>query len=131
MRSSLARWLWMAVPVLLGGCCSLFPCHPSTYIVGTVRDAVSDGVVPGATIRLYHYETRSSMSGCFSLGGADALPFEFAVTAPGYEPLLVEAEPGFFRAVVALVPVGAEGESEAKLDDISRKRYDELARSCP
>ena len=80
------------------------PCHPGTYIAGTVTDAVSHQAIYNATVHLYHYETQTAPSGCFALGGADALPFEFRVSAPGYRPVVVEAIPGSYQATVTLVP---------------------------
>lgn len=130
MSFKVARLLVLIAPVALGGCCSLVPCHPATYITGTVRDAVSKQVIPGAEVRLYSFETLSGSSGCFALGGADGPPFEFAVSAPGYEPLVIEADPGFFVATVALTPKGGGTESTAKFEAIQRERYTELARDC-
>ena len=100
-------------------------------MAGTVTDAVSHQPVPNAAVRLYHYETSTAQSGCFSLGGADALPFEFGVSAPGYKPMVAEAVPGSYHATVTLVPEGSSGQSSSKVSEISRDRYAELSRSCP
>lgn len=125
------RIAWLSVPLLLGGCCNFTPCHPGTYIAGVVTDGVSSQAIPNASIRLYHYETHSASSGCFALGGPDALPFEFGVSAPGYKPSTVKAIPGSYQATVTLMPVDSSGSSTSTTRDISRERYDELSRSCP
>ena len=127
------RWKvgFLVFPLLLGGCCYFAPCHPGTYISGTVRDAVSDQPIRDAAIRLYHYDTQSKPSGCFALGGPDALPFEFGVTAPGYKPFVSRAVPGSYQSVVALVPSSSSGDSTASNREISREQYAELSRSCP
>lgn len=100
-------------------------------MAGTVTDAVSSEPIPNVAVRLYHYETRTANSGCFSLGGADALPFEFGVSAPGYKSMVAEAVPGAYQATVTLVPEGSSGGSSSKVSEISRDRYTELSRSCP
>lgn len=117
--------------LLLGGCCRFMPCHPGTYITGVVMDGASKQSVPNASVRLYHYETHSETSGCFALGGADARPFEFGVSAPGYKPVVVEGTPGSYQATVTLMPAGSSGNSTSITTDISRERYAELSRSCP
>jgi hypothetical protein len=131
VRSSLSKISLLSASLFLGGCCYFAPCHPGTYITGTVTDAVSHQAISNATVRLYHYETRTAPSGCFTLGGADALPFEFGVSAPGYEPVVVEAVPGSYQATVTLVPVGGTGKSSSEVREISKDRYTELSRSCP
>jgi hypothetical protein len=121
----------LSAPFLLGGCCYFAPCHPATYIAGKVTDAVSHRPISNATVRLYHYEVRTALSGCFALGGADALPFEFGVSAPGYKPIVVKAVPGPYRATVTLIPEGNTGDSNSEAREISQERYAEFSRSCP
>jgi hypothetical protein len=118
------------VPLFLGACCHFAPCHYGSTIAGTVTDAVSQRPVPGAHVRLYHYEARTAPSGCFALGGPDALPFEFGVSAPGYQSLVVKPAPGSYWAAVTLAPEAGTGKSEARTDEISRERYTELAGNC-
>jgi hypothetical protein len=125
------RFAWLSLPLLLGGCCYFTPCHPGTYIAGAVTDSVSSQAIPNASIRLYHYETHSVASGCFALGGPDARPFEFGISAPGYKPVVVEATPGSYQATVTLAPVGSSGNSTSTIREISRERYAELSRGCP
>lgn len=125
------RLFLIAVLLLLGGCCDLAPCHPSTYTAGIVIDGVSKRVIPKATVRLYCYETHAAPSGCFAHGGADALPFEFGVSAPGYNPVVVKSVPGFYRATVTLMPEGSGGKSVSEFSKISRDLYNELLRDCP
>jgi len=120
----------LCAALLLGGCCYFVPCHPGGYIVGTVEDGVSKQPVSNASVRLYHYEMRTSQSGCFALGGADALPFEFGVSAPGYKPVVVEAAPGSHQAKVTLMPENGTGRSASKVTEISGDRYDELSMAC-
>ena len=122
---------FLVFPLLLGGCCYFAPCHRGTYISGTVTDAFSNQPIQDAAIRLYYYDTQSKPSGCFALGGPDALPFEFGVTAPGYKPLVIKAVPGSYRSTVTLVPSGSSGSSTASNREISREQYAELSRSCP
>jgi hypothetical protein len=117
-------------PLLLGGCCYFAPCHPGTRIAGTVTDAVTQQPIGGAAVRLYYYETKTSQSGCFALGGADALPFEFGVSAPGYKPLVIKPIPGFYSATVALMPDSASGTSSIETREISQARYADLSRPC-
>jgi hypothetical protein len=131
VRSSLSKVLLIGIPLLLSGCCHFTPCHLGTYISGTVTDAVSHQPVQDASIRLYNHEIRTAQSGCFSVGGPDALPFEFGVSAPGYKPIITKAVPGSYRATVTLVPEGSSGQSSSKISDISRDQYAELSRSCP
>ncbi len=116
---------------LIGGCCYFVPCHPANYTAGIVIDGVSRQAITEATVHLYYYETHTDPSGCFALGGADALPFEFGVSAPGYKPLVVKAVPGFHRAMVPLMPEGSGGESVSEFSEISYDRYSELSRGCP
>jgi len=111
----------------LGGCCQFMPCHPGTHITGDVTDAVSGQPIADAVVRLYHHETRTGTSGCFSLGGADALPFEFAVSAPGYKPLREKAIPGTFRKTVILMPVDGNGESRSRNHEVSRDQDADLS----
>lgn len=128
--SSLSKISLLSV-LLLGGCCHFTPCHPGTYIVGTVEDGVSKQAVPNVAVRLYHHDSLTVPSGCFSIGGPDALPFEFRVSAPGYKPLAVKAAPGSYQATVTLFPEGSAGESASDLREISRDRYAELSQGCP
>jgi len=93
-------------------------------------DGVSGQPIPNASVRLYHYETRSAPSGCFALGGPDALPFEFGVSAPGYVPIVIKAVPGAYQASVTLIPLGTPGGSTSPVRKISRDRYTELSQSC-
>jgi len=86
--------------------------------------------IANASVRLYHYEARTSQSGCFAFGGADALPFEFGVSAPGYKPVVVEAVPGLHQARVTLMPESGTGRSASKVIEISQDRYDELSKAC-
>jgi hypothetical protein len=120
----------LIAPFLLGGCCYFAPCHFGTHMAGTVTDAESHRPIPGAAVRLYHYEARTAQSGCFALGGADALPFEFGVSAPGYRPVVMKAVPGVYSATVALAPEHGIGASHVETSEISRERYGELSRSC-
>ena len=131
MKSSLSKLTLLSALFLFGGCCYFMPCHPATYIVGTVMDGVSNQAIPNATVRLYYYETHTASSGCFALGGADALPFEFGVSAPGYKPVVVKAVPGSYRATVALIPEGSSDESTSEFIEISYDRYTELSLDCP
>ena len=112
----------IVVPLLLSGCCYFTPCHRGTYISGTVTDAVTNQPIKSAAIRLYYYDTQSKPSGCFSLGGPDALPFEFGVSAPGYKPLVIKAVPGSYQSTVILVPSGSSGSSAASNREISREQ---------
>ena len=120
----------VVAPLLLAGCCQFSPCHYGTRIAGTVTDALTARPLPDAQVRLYYYATRTAPSGCFALGGADALPFEFGVSAPGYQPLVMKAVPGVYEAVVKLVPEGSAGSSRSEVTEISRERYTELAGNC-
>jgi hypothetical protein len=117
--------------LILGGCCYFVPCHPATYTTGIVIDGISKQAITKANVRLYCDETHTAPSGCFALGGADALPFEFGVSAPGYKPLIVKAVPGFYPAKITLMPEGSGAESVSKFNEISRERYNELSRGCP
>ncbi len=87
--------------------------------------------ISGATIRLYYYETQSVQTGCFSLGGADALPFEFSVSAPGYKPVTIKAVPGSYQAAITLIPETSAGSSTSTLHEISQEQYNALSQGCP
>lgn len=130
MRLSLSKISLLSAQLLLSGCCHFTPCHPGSYITGTVTDAVSHQGIANASVRLYHHATHTAPSGCFALGGADAFPFEFRVAAPGYKPVAVEAVPGSFQAMISLVPEGDAGESKAEAREIAKGQYSELSRSC-
>jgi hypothetical protein len=131
MKSWLSKLLLIKTSLLLSGCCYFAPCHPATYTAGMVIDSVSKQAIPKATVRLYYYETHTGPSGCFAIGGADALPFEFSVSARGYKPLVVKAVPGFYRATVSLMPEGSGDESVSESEEISHDRYIELSSGCP
>jgi hypothetical protein len=130
MQSSLGRISLLLTPLFLSGCCYFTPCHRATYIAGTVTDAISHRPISNAVVRLYHFEARTSPSGCFALGGADALPFEFGVSAPGYKSIVVGAVPGSYWATVTLVPEGSAGASTSEPRELSQERYAELSRNC-
>ena len=106
------------------------PCHPATYMVGTVTDAVSHRPISDAVVRLYFYEIRTARSGCFALGGADGLPFEFRVSAPGYKPLVAKAVPGSYRTTVMLISESNAGVSSSEPRAISREQYAEFSQGC-
>lgn len=131
MKSSLSRISLLSAPFFLSGCCYFVPCHPGTYIAGTVTDAVSHRPISNAAVRLYRYKVHTALSGCFALGGPDALPFEFGVSAPGYKPIVVKAVPGSYRTTVTLIPERSTGESNSEAREISRERYAEISGSCP
>ncbi|WP_185814591.1 carboxypeptidase-like regulatory domain-containing protein [Xanthomonas sp. SS] len=121
----------MDLPAMLAGCCHLVACHPATYIAGTAKDAITDQPIADAIVSLYGYETRSAASGCFQLGGPDALPFEFGVSAPGYKPVVIKPAPGSYEATVRLAPVGTSVTSTVTTNKLSQETYAELSRSCP
>lgn len=106
------------------------PCHPATYIAGTVTDGVSHQPIADAAVRLYFHEVRTAHSGCFALGGADGLPFEFSVSATGYKSIVVKAIPGSFWATVTLVPESSAGASSWEPHELSQSRYAESSKSC-
>ena len=95
-----------------------------------MTDSVSQRPVANAAVRLYLYKTRSADPGCFVLGGADAMPFEFGVEAPGYKPVVIKAVPGWLEATVSLVPDRTAGQSSIATRAISQERYAELSRQC-
>jgi hypothetical protein len=130
MHAALSKTALFVAPLVLGGCCYFAPCHPAGRIAGDVTDALSHQPIPDATVRLYGYTTRTARSGCFALGGADALPFEFQVSAPGYRPMVIKAVSGFFAASVALVPEAGTAASHAELREVSPERYEELRGRC-
>jgi hypothetical protein len=130
IKFALARISLVLAPLALSGCCYFMPCHPATYIAGTVTDAVSHQPVSNAAVRLYGYKARTTPSGCFALGGADALPFEFGVSAPGYKPTIIKAVPGWYWATVELVPEDRPGASKSGRDELSQDRYNELSSKC-
>ena len=110
--------------MLLAGCLRI------GYAAGTVTDAITGAPIAGATVRLYDHETRSAASGCFALGGDDGLPFELAVSAPGYRPVVVEFGAGYFEATVRLVPENRPGASTMSLDEIDSGQYATQAAGC-
>lgn len=120
----------LSLLLLLNGCCYFVPCHQGTYIAGVVTDGISSQSIPNASVRLYYYKVQSAPSGCFALGGPDALPFEFSVSAPGYMPVVVKAVPGSYQAAVKLIPLGGSGKSASTVREISRERYADLSRGC-
>ena len=130
MRFSPTTLSLLIAPLFLGGCCAFVPCHPATCIAGTVTDALSDQPISNAVVRLYFYKARTADSGCFSLGGADALPFEFGVSAPGYQSVIKKAVRGTYWATVRLVPEGGAGNSNATLRDIPQAKYVTLSADC-
>jgi hypothetical protein len=131
VKFSAARSSMFIVLLSLSGCCYFVPCHPAGHVSGTVIDTVSRRPVSNAAVRLYSYTALSTQSGCFALGGADAFPFEFGVSAPGYKPTTLKAAPGWFVATVELVPEDRTGVSKSKIREVSEDRYTELSRRCP
>ena len=99
-------------------------------MTGTVTDAVSLRPIANAEVRLYFYRAHAGLTGCFSLGGADALPFEMNVSAPGYKPLLLKPSAGSFQVNVTLIPEGGVGTSSAETRKISYERYLASWRVC-
>jgi hypothetical protein len=130
LRLSLTQISLLVAPLFLGGCCYFVPCHRASYIAGTVTDAVSHQPISDAAVRLYFYRTRTAHSGCFALGGADALPFEFGVSAPGYKSIVVEAISGSYWTTVVLMPENHSGTSTSKHHKISEEKYAEFSRAC-
>lgn len=130
VKLSLARVSLFLIPLSLSSCCYFVPCHSAGYVTGTVTDAVSRRPVSNAAVRLYWYTARTTQSGCFALGGADALPFEFGVSAAGYKPTIVKAIPGWHRATVELVPEDRPGASTSESRELSRDQYNELSSRC-
>ena len=130
MKKLLSSISMMSASLFLGGCCAFIPCHYSDHMAGTVTDAVSRRPVPDAAVRLYYYQARTAPSGCFALGGADSLPFEFSVSAPGYKPLVIRPKWGKYLATVTLVPEGSAGESVLITRETSEKHYAEFSRRC-
>tara|TARA_B100000614_G_scaffold196189_1_gene177475 strand:+ start:46 stop:438 length:393 start_codon:yes stop_codon:yes gene_type:complete len=130
MRKTVSKYLFLILAaLLLSGCCYFVPCHPATYITGVVIDGVSNQAIPEAAVRLYYYQTHTTSMGCFSIGGADAPPFEFGVSAPGYKPVVVKAVRGFYRAKVVLMPESSVGESTSNFIEISHNQFTELSQS--
>lgn len=95
-----------------------------------MTDAISHRPISNAVVSIYFYEAHTAHSGCFALGGADALPFEFGVSAPGYKSIVVKAVPGLHWATVTLVPEASPGASKSESRDLSQERYAELSKSC-
>jgi hypothetical protein len=125
------KHLALAIALLtMTGCCHFAPCHPATYVAGTVSDATSGSPIPNADVRLYNYKTRTLSTGCFSLGGADALPFELAVSAPGYKPLLERPQKGFYRLDVILAPEADPRNSVTNSDKVARADYAAAVTKC-
>jgi hypothetical protein len=127
---ALTRIYLLLASLALSGCCNFMPCHSGGYVTGTVRDAVSHRPVSNAAVRLYSYKTRTAQIGCFALGGADSLPFELGVSAPGYKSTIVEARPGWYWATVELVPEDRPGTSKSEQRELSQDRYDALSSKC-
>lgn len=130
MTTWLVRISVLTLPLVLTGCCYFFPCHPATYIAGTVTDAVSHQPIADAAVQLYFYETHTMHAGCFALGGADAQPFEFSVSAHGYKPITVRPKPGSYRATVTLRPEQTAGPSNVNFQAISPERYADMSIRC-
>jgi hypothetical protein len=131
VRSPLPLLTLLGATLVLGGCCYFFPCHPGTYIAGKVVDGVSKHAIANAAVHLYFYEASTAQSGCFALGGADGLPFEFGVSAPGYKSLVVPAHGGSYQATITLMPQGSTTKSTYQATSISSAQYAELSRGCP
>jgi hypothetical protein len=130
VKFSLARIFLFLIPLSLSSCCYFIPCHRAGYVTGTVTDAVSHRPVPNAAVHLYWYNARTTQSGCFALGGADAPPFEFGVSAPGYKPTTVKALPGWHRATVELVPEDRLEASKSESRELSQDQYNGLSSRC-
>jgi hypothetical protein len=91
--------------------------------------AASGEPIEGAAIKLHSMRGTSDARGCFRLSGADALPFELDVAAPGFKTLTAEAKSGIFQVEVVLAPQAAPQPSTVKWIK-ARKVPPEAARGC-
>ena len=98
------------VSTVLSGCCALAPCHSAAHLTGRIVSA-SGVPISGAVVSLYSGSTTSNASGCFTVGGADALPFKLVVSADGYKPLRVAPRLGHFEVSVVLAPIASGSDS--------------------
>src|SRR5262245_46789522 len=110
------------------GCCAFVPCHPAMTVAGRVV-ATSGEPIEGAAIKLHSMQGASDGRGCFRLSGADALPFELDVVAPGFKILKTEAKSGIFQVEVVLAPQDGPQMSTVKWIK-SRKVPPEAVRGC-
>ena len=72
-----------------------------TEVVGYVKDINGKPII-NATVTLYGSPVKTDAHGCFYFNKADALPFELAATASGYNPVKAEAQWGKFKVRVTL-----------------------------
>ena len=98
------------IGLFLTGCCAFAPCHPGSDVSGRVVSSLGTPVV-GAAISLYSRSTTADASGCFKLGGPDALPFELLVSALGFKTLHVASGRGQYYLTVTLVPTEGDAQS--------------------
>jgi len=107
---------------LLTGCCGFVPCHPGTWVTGSVLTA--DGqALPGARVTLYGTTKTTNAVGCFNSHVSNALPFTFAASAAGYKTAETRAMPGFHRVQVKLVASESLASSQVEWFPISEADY--------
>ncbi len=107
----------------LAGCCAFVPCHPGTWVFGTVSVAQSSSPVSGATISLFNSKLVSSSSGCFKVHLSSAYPLTFSVSAPGYKRVEVPAKFGFYKLAVALAPEQSSESSSVEWHETSESEF--------
>lgn len=127
MPNAPAALLLGTLSCALAGCCAFVPCHPATALAGKVVTANGEPI-SSARLTLYGTSFATNSKGCFKLRVSDALPFIFVANAEGYKPVEVQAQRGFYRAAVKLVPVESAEVSQTEWLAIPQSEYD--AFSC-
>ena len=121
----------MFLAVTLGGCCAFVPCHPGTWIVGSVK-ATTGEAIPGAKGKLYGTAFSSSSAGCFTIHQADAQPHALIILADGFKRIEVPAKFGHFEVQVKLASSNSESAGEVIWKSITADAYlRAVGNGCP
>lgn len=121
-RCTTTKYLLAMPAALLSGCCAFVPCHPGTWLVGTVQ-TLDERPIANATVTLYGKSETVNSSGCFNMHLADAMPFTFTVSAEGYKKAETKAMAGFYKVRAKLAPSESPLTSQVEWLPISEADY--------
>ena len=120
------RYLLIPIAALLtlklGDCCAFVPCHPGTWIVGSVK-ALTDEAIPGAQVKLFGERFISKSGGCIAIHESDAIPHTLAIEANGFKPIEVPAKFGHFEVQVKLAPTNSDSTGAVTWKEVDEDAY--------
>ena len=110
------------VPLALGSCCAFVPCHPGTWIVGSVKGTTGKPI-SGAQGELFGAAFTSTPEGCFVIHQADALPHVLTIGADGFKPIEEPAKFGHFEVQARLAPLTSNSVGEVVWKELTEETY--------